>query len=177
MSADLTKYAYTIYVYCFLVLTRCYPVVNSSGVHLGKLCVLIRIKTATQLKEEPTLKKTVTLAPPEFIVGPGARLSERKLQDSSSYEDIQTVVGDQNTVVSGRAKRSALKEINIPMGGNDVEHEMEQGVAEKTGLGAQQLEVISELIERGQQLRSKMVESIINQRTERGESLERNQEQ
>ena len=110
-------------------------------------------------------------------MGPGARLSERRLHESLSNDDIHTVVCDQGKVVSGRDKRSTLKEINVPTCGNDIEHEMEQGAPEKARLGAQQLEVISELIERGQQLRSKMVESIINQRTERGESPERKQEQ
>ena len=122
-------------------------------------------------------KKEVTLAPPEFIVGPGARLGERRLHDSLSTEVISAMVGDQDKVVSGRAKRSALKEINVPTVGNEIEHEVELGESEKLGLGAQQLEVISELIERGQQLRSKMVESIINQKTERVEAPERKQEQ
>ena len=105
-------------------------------------------------------------------MGPGARFSERRVHDRSSFnlsnEDIGTMVGDQNKIVSGRTKRSALKEINIPTGGRAIE--MEQSVPERAGLGAQQLEVVSELLERGQQLRSKMVESIINQRTNREES-------
>ena len=123
------------------------------------------------------LKKKVTLAPPEFIVGPGARLSEKRLHNSFSTEVVSTMVGDQDKVMSGRAKRSALKEINSPTGVNKIEHEVEQGVSEKVGLGAQQLEVISELIERGQQLRSKMVESIVNQKTEGVEAPEREQKQ
>ena len=110
-------------------------------------------------------------------MGPGAHLSERRLHNSFSPEVISTMVCDQDKVVSGRAKRSALKEINIPTGGNEIEHEVEQGVSEKVGLGAQQLEVISELIERGQQLRSKMVESIVNQKTEKVEVPDRKQEQ
>lgn len=166
-----------LYVY---ITFRHYPIVNSSGVHLGKLSVHIRIKTATQPMEEPALKKKVTLAPAEFIIGPGARLRERRLHDSISTEVVSTVVGGEDKVVSGRAKYGALnlKKINAPMGGNEIEHEMEQSVSEeRVGLGAQQLEVISELIERGQQLRSKMVESIINQKTDGVEAPERKQEQ
>ena len=157
-----------------------YSIVNSSGVHLGKLSVHIRIKTASQPMEEPALKKKATLAPAEFIIGPGARFRERSLHDSVSSEVVSTVVGDQDKFVSGRAKFGALnlKEINAPMGGKEIEHEMEQGVSEeRVGLGAQQLEVISELIERGQQLRSKMVESIVNQKTDGVEASEKKQEQ
>ena len=135
---------------------------------------------ATQLMEgEPTLKKKVTLAPPEFIIGPGARLSEGQFHDSLSTEVNSTMACNRDMVVSGRAKRSALKELNIPVDGNETLREMEGGVSEeKLGLGAQQLEVISELIERGQQLRSKMVESIISQKTERlEETSEKKQEQ
>lgn len=131
---------------------------------MGKLCVHVRIKTTTQqLTEVPSLKK-IALAPTELVIGLGACLRERRVHKSPSSEDVGAMVGDQNIVALGRAKRSALKEINIPTDAN----EMEQSPPEKVmGLGAQQLEVISELIERGQLLRSKMVESIISQRTER----------
>jgi hypothetical protein len=121
----------------------------------------------------------VTLAPAEFIVGPGARLQgERRLHDSVSTEVVSTAVGGQYKVVDGRTKYGALKEIYTPMGRSEIEQEMEWGVSEeRAGLGAQQLEVISELIERGQQLRSKMVESIVNRKTDGVEAPKKKEEQ
>lgn len=152
-----------------LFIVRRYPVVNSSGVCLGKLCIDIRIEINTQQGEEEPMEKQkkVTLGQPEFIVGPGACFRERGARESPSdslSKDICTMVGVQNKV-SGGSTLSATKEIHIPTGNKEAE----KRVPERMELGTQQIEVISELIERGQQLRSRMVESIINQGTSREE--------
>lgn len=152
-----------------LFIVRRYPVVNSSGVCLGKLCVDIRIEINMQQGEEGSMhkQKKVTLAQPEFIVGPGTRFRERGAHESppnSLSKDISTMVGVQNRV-SGGPTLSTTKEIHIPTGDEETEKHM----PERMELGTQQIEVISELIERGQQLRSRMVESIINQAASREE--------
>lgn len=112
-------------------------------------------------------QKRVTLGQPEFIVGPGTHFREggaRESPPNSLCKDLTTMVGVQNRV-SGGPTLSATKEIRIPSG----DEETEKRVPERMELGTQQIEVISELIERGQQLRSRMVESIINQATSREE--------
>lgn len=144
-----------------MFIVRRYPVINSSGVCLGKLCINIRIEISTQQREEESMQKQkkVTLGQPEFIVGPGSRFHEKGARESpanSPSKYLSTMVGVQNRV-SGGSRVSDAKEIHIPTGGE------EKCVPERTELGTQQIEVISELIERGQQLRSRMVESIINQ--------------
>ena len=167
---------YTVPVDVFYSYSRCYPVINSSGVHLGKLCVHINIKVDATQHGKSTQKK-VTSDQPEFVVGPGARHTERETHVSSSSKDIDTMTSGLDKPVSSRVmfstRPSTLREIRIPTG----ESEVEESSPKKAELGAQQIEVISELIERGQQLRSKMVESILNQRTEREESSNKKQEQ
>ena len=143
--------------------------VNSSGVCLGKLCVHIRIELSAQLNKESTKKqRKVNFDQPEFIVGPGARFGGSRAHGSplsSPSKDVGTVVGGQDRVGSSHGHSSAPKETHTPTDRG----ELEGCVLEGTELGARQIEVISELIERGQQLRNRMVESIVTQGGNGGE--------
>ena len=125
------------------------------------MCVQIKIKTSPPAKEVPAQRK-VALNPPEFVVGPGASLRERQFENSPPNlpkEYMNTLVGEQNKAEVSRTRRGILREIHVPTGREEVEERGMEGVE----LGARQMEVISELIERGQQLRSEMVKSIVNQ--------------
>ena len=138
--------------------------INSSGVHLGKLSVHISIKVSAQSREEPAAQRKVTLDVPEFIVGPGPSLDERMTHKKTSNERTGTLVGEQGRVESDLMRYGNVKEIHVPTGSREEGEEEEEGgvrAGERTELGTQQIEVISELIERGQRLRNKMVESIV----------------
>lgn len=162
---------------CDDVFYRRYPVVNGSGVHLGKLCVDIGIKVNPQQREESAQKK-VTLGQAEFIVGPGATFREIKHRNTPLKlfkEDTSTLVGEQNksecSLTTATTTESMVPKETVHIPAADERESGWSVPGEKTELGIHQLEVISELIERGQLLRSKMVRSIVSEGANREESL------
>ena len=152
---------------------RCFPVINSSGVHLGKLCVHISIKASTQSRREVPPQKKVTLDVPEFIVGPGQSWEKQQKTRSGLYkmsnEDVSALVRERDQMEKDQMSPCGVKAPQVVTGGSEEERGEGGGSGPwRAELGTQQMKVISDLIERGEKLRNMMVESILTRGIEDG---------
>lgn len=134
------------------------PIVNPKGLHLGKLTVIVSIQPVEQ-KQGPSLLHKHSSAtqddPPEFIIGPSAG----KFKQNSPP--------DPDKIQSGDVSSSMNKERRAPYveweAAKSPKPQLQSDVKEERGItniGPQQLEVISELIDRGNKLSEEMMQSL-----------------
>ena len=147
----------------FPPLPRNYSILSPGDVLLGKLHVVFQLHEKTPSKEGvskegvstttgPRLAEVAPSTAVEFVVGPGAPVKPqtRSIKSTVLREDrseVRVVEGSKVTgspVVAERCPESC-----------DVEQ-----LGETQAIGSQQMEVISELLEKGTKLRDKMVQSL-----------------
>lgn len=156
-------------------LHRFYPVVNSDGIHLGKLQVRISLELPANDAKPSTEKQTeVQSVHPEFIVGPGATLHHQEglYRSPEGDREVDTVIGYLNqrkttTMETGSSPQKMAQQlsINTAHGSTSATASLPSMKAESSPevCRRQQIEVISELIEQGRKLREAMVKSVLDQ--------------
>ena len=138
---------------------RSYPIVNTDGICFGRLQVQVSLEVSEATGKPPT--REVVPSKPEFTVGPGAR-AKRK---SSPEKDVDTIIGCLNSGLKraavGEPERQTGKEdnmegvVHVPSGKSTDE------LVQTANPGRQQVEVISDLIEKGRKLRDAMLQSML----------------
>ncbi len=126
------------------------PIVNSKGLCLGKLTVNISIQpveVATALKKSSKVEDSL----PKVIVSP-------------SVEQFQGRSSPENTNIATRSteEQVPLTYTEDNLSKSPVQHSPSEDEADRSdvSIGPQQMEVISELIDRGNALRNEMVQSL-----------------
>ncbi len=116
------------------------PIVNPKGLCLGKINICISIQPAEQKKMATSSKARVDS--PELIVCPGTK-------QSSAITITNKSIGEQEPVIVASSKS--------PIQYSPCDDEADKS---DVSIGPQELEVISELIDRSSKLRSEMVQSL-----------------
>lgn len=160
--------------------------------HLGMLCVQFQLEMTSRPLADSTALGNNTAAPPEFVVGAGAR---KRLEDSLEQnqrvavpEDVSSQVGDdgggehapswwqnqQQHLDSGafhlRDKGVGVPVVSIhcptdsPSLSERRERKESEGLGDGPAIGRHQLAVISDLIDKGRRLRDSMVQSVLESR-------------
>lgn len=164
----------------FLIFQRLYPIVNAERVCFGRLKVRISLELASRKLPNGMPKVRVSeprepVRSPEFVVGPGASTAAGK--NRGTFSDLRPQKDrDVDTVISYLRKRDeggveqrvaeATGPPRVASGGDRGEPTSGTGGdLEEVGVGGKQLEVISELIERGKKLREAMLHSMLEPST------------
>ena len=136
-------------------------VTNPKGLHLGRLTITFSMQVLEHRLSGHLSKRSASdhTDPPEFVVGPGVG----KFRGRNSLKPTSASTNDREEGEDVlEAREEPPPNSHVHQLSRDVESD---GVPEDTSdvsIGPQQLEVISQLIDRGTKLREEMIHSLVD---------------